>query len=143
MGTQEGQAFALIKNQQNPTNQKKTFFSEPKNLNRRAPLYSGIPRMSSPNYLYRNHAAELYPGTGQAALALRSRYLQKVQECHRAPAYQIVLPTGTVITCLSEPLLNDKTNLLNEDHPGGSLGSWQTVRRERKRARAPSFEDYE
>lgn len=101
--------------------------------------------MSSPNYLYRNRALELYPGTSQAAQALRSRYLQKVQECQRAPAYQIVLPTGTIITCLSEPLLNDKTNFLNEDHPEGSLGSWQTVRRERapKRRHAPSFEDYE
>jgi hypothetical protein len=103
--------------------------------------------MSSPNYLYRNHAVELYPGTSQAAQALRARYLQKVEECQRVPAYQVILPTGTYVPCLCEPLLNDKTNLINEDHPEGSLGSWQTVRHSRRRApkrpREPSFEDYE
>lgn len=103
--------------------------------------------MSSLGHLYRNYVADLYPGTSQAAQVLRSRYLQKVVECQRAPVYHITLPTGTLYPCLCEPLLNDKSNLINEDHPEGSLGSWKTVRHARRRApkrpREPSFEDYD
>jgi hypothetical protein len=107
--------------------------------------------MSSLNYLYQKNAEALYPFNEaktnvKAMLAARACYLEKVKECYRAPAYKIMLPTGTHLPCLCEPLLNDKTNLVNQEYLDGSLGSWQKVTYRRVRQaknQESSFEDYD
>ena len=108
--------------------------------------------MSSVNYLYKKNAEVLYPFNEaktnvKAMLAARHCYLQKVQECQQSPAYNIMLSTGTHLPCRCEPLLNDKTNLVNQEYPDGSLGSWQKVTyrrvRESKNSYELSFEDYD
>ena len=93
--------------------------------------------------LYIKHAATLYPSN----LQHQQEYLSAVKACQLSPSYYVMLPTGTQHPCVCEPLLNDKTHLVNQNHPEGALGSWQLVRKQVRRApkrpREPSFEDYD